>query len=76
MIMKIPLKEYDHIPCVNGYKLVCIYNDSYSKPVATYRGPNAVYKFIEEVLKQPVMVFILMIIWIPSICLIKPNYLQ
>ena len=32
-----------------GYKVVCRYDDRYSKPIQIYRGENAVYKMLEEV---------------------------
>ena len=35
-----------------GYKVVCCYDDKYSKSIQTYRGENAVYKFIEKMLKE------------------------
>ena len=41
-----------HIDCGYGYKVVCCYDDKYTKPAQVYRGPNAVYKFIEAILKE------------------------
>ena len=41
-----------HEDCGYGYKVVCCYDDKYSKPVKVYRGKNAVYKFLEEMLKE------------------------
>ena len=35
-----------------GYKIVCQYDDKYSKPYKGYRGENAVYKLIENVLEE------------------------
>ena len=35
-----------------GYKVVCCYRERYSKPIKTYRGENAVYKFIEKMLEE------------------------
>ena len=35
-----------------GYKIVCQYDDKYSKPFKGYRGPDAVYKLIENLLKE------------------------
>ena len=35
-----------------GYKVVCCYRERYSKPIQTYRGENAVYKFIEKMLEE------------------------
>ena len=41
-----------HKDCGYGYKVVCCYDDKYSKPVKVYRGKNAVYRFLEEMLKE------------------------
>ena len=41
-----------HTACSYGYKLVCCYDDKYSKPVAIYRGENAIYKFMEKMLEE------------------------
>ena len=38
--------------CGYGYKVVCCYRERYSKPIQTYRGENAVYKFMEKMLKR------------------------
>ena len=38
--------------CDYGYKVVCCYKDKYSKPIQTYRGENAVYKFMEKMLEE------------------------
>ena len=38
--------------CGYGYKVVCAYDDKYTKPVQYYRGPNAVYKFMEKMLDE------------------------
>ena len=38
--------------CGYGYKVVCCYKDKYSKPIQTYRGENAVYKFMERMLEE------------------------
>ena len=35
-----------------GYKLVCCYDDKYSKPLIIYRGEKAVYGFLEDMLKE------------------------
>ena len=40
-----------HTDCSYGYKVVCCYDDKYSKPVQIYRGSNAAYKFMEEMLE-------------------------
>ena len=34
--------------CGSGCKVVCRYNDKYSKPVKIYRGENFVRKFMEK----------------------------
>ena len=41
-----------HTDCGYGYKIVCCYDDKYSKPVVTYRGKKAVYKFMEAMLEE------------------------
>ena len=41
-----------HEDCGYGYKVVCCYKKKYSKPIQTYRGENAVYKFIEKMLEE------------------------
>ena len=41
-----------HEDCGYGYKVVCCYDDKYLKPVNVYRGKNAVYRFLEEMLKE------------------------
>ena len=41
-----------HEDCGYRYKVVCCYDDKYSKPIQTYRGENAVYKFMEKMLKE------------------------
>ena len=41
-----------HTDCGYGYKLVCCYDDKYSKPTKTYRGEKAVYKFMEVMLEE------------------------
>ena len=38
--------------CGYGYKVVCCYDDKYSKPIQTYQGENAVYKFMEKMFKE------------------------
>ena len=40
-----------HTDCGYGYKVVCCYDDKYTKPVQIYRGENAVHKFMENMLK-------------------------
>ena len=41
-----------HTDCGFGYKLVCCYDDKYSKPLIMYRGEKAVYEFMEQMLKE------------------------
>ena len=41
-----------HEDCGYGYKIVCCYKDKYSKPIQTYRGENAIYKFMEKMLEE------------------------
>ena len=41
-----------HEDCGCGYKVVCCYHDKYSKPIQTYRGEKAVYKFMEKMLEE------------------------
>ena len=41
-----------HTSCSYGYKLVCCYDDKFSKPIAIYRGENAVYKLMEKMLEE------------------------
>ena len=57
----VPIKEehgkqtvayQEHKSCGYGYKLVCQYDDKYSRLYKGYRGPDAVYKLIENLLKE------------------------
>ena len=41
-----------HTDCGYGYKVVCCYDDKYSKPVQIHRGENAVYKFMGNMLEE------------------------
>ena len=41
-----------HTDCGFGYKVVCCYDDKYSKEVKLFKGEKAVYKFMEEMLKE------------------------
>ena len=41
-----------HTDCGYGYKVVCCYDDKYTKDVQFYRGENAVYKFMEKMLEE------------------------
>ena len=42
----------EHKACGYGYKKVWQYDDNYSKPTKIYRGPDAVYKLIENLLEE------------------------
>ena len=44
-------KYQAHIPCSFAYRLVC-FDNRFSKSVVLYRGKNAVYRFIETILKE------------------------
>ena len=41
-----------HKDCSYAYKVICCYDDQYSKPLELYRGENEVYKFIERMLEE------------------------
>ena len=41
-----------HIDCGSAYKVVCCYDDKYSKDICIYRGENAVHKFLEQMLEE------------------------
>ena len=41
-----------HGDCSYGYKVVCCFQDKYNKPLQTYRGENAIYKFMEKMLED------------------------
>ena len=41
-----------HEDCGCGYKVICCYDDNYSKPIQSYRGENAVYKFMKKMLEE------------------------
>ena len=47
-----PIRLTKTVDCGYGYKVVCCYDDKYSKPIQTYRGENAVYKFMEKMLEE------------------------
>ena len=42
----------NHRDCGYGYKVVCCYDDKFSKEAVIYRGEKAVYKFLEAMLKE------------------------
>ena len=41
-----------HIDCGYSYKIVCCYDDKFSRPIQLHRGKNAVYKFLEAMLEE------------------------
>ena len=41
-----------HKDCGYGYKVICCYNDKYSKYTCIYRGETAVYKFMKKMLEE------------------------
>ena len=41
-----------HKDCGYGYKVVCCYDDKYTKPLQIYRGEKAVNKFMENMLEE------------------------
>ena len=41
-----------HTDCSYGYKVVCCYNDKYTKPIQIYRGKKAIYNFMEKMLDE------------------------
>ena len=41
-----------HTDCGYGYKVVCCYDDKYTKKIQIYRGEKAVYKFMENMLEE------------------------
>ena len=42
----------EHKVCGYGYKIVCQYDDKYSKPYKGYRGEHAIYKLIATLLEE------------------------
>ena len=42
----------NHRDCGYGYKVVCCYDDKFTKKEVIYRGEKAVYKFLEAMLKE------------------------
>ena len=42
----------NHRDCGYGYKVVCCYDDKFTKKAVIYRGEKAVYKFLEAMLKE------------------------
>ena len=41
-----------HLDCGSAYKVVCCYDDKYSKDICIYRGENSVHKFLEMMLEE------------------------
>ena len=41
-----------HEDCGSAYKVICCYDDKYSKDICIYRGENTVYKFMENMLEE------------------------
>ena len=41
-----------HIDCGYSFKVVCCYDDKFSRPIQLYRSKNAVYKFLEAMLEE------------------------
>ena len=41
----------NHIDCGYGYKVVCRYDDRFTKDVKVYRGKGSIYKFLEDMLR-------------------------
>ena len=54
---KAPQKSYTeqyqkHTACGYGYKVVCCYDDKFSKPIKIYRGEMAIHKFMKDMLAE------------------------
>ena len=41
-----------HTACGYGYKVVCCYDDKFSKPIKVFRGKMAIHKFMEDMLAE------------------------
>ena len=41
-----------HTACGYGYKVVCFYDDNFSKPIKIYRGEMAIHKFMNDMLAE------------------------
>ena len=46
------VKTHEHITCSYGYKVVCHEDKKYSRPYKSYCGPDAVYKFFEDIFEE------------------------
>ena len=42
----------EHKACDYGYKMVCQYDEKYNRQTKIYRGPDAVYKLIKNLLEE------------------------
>ena len=54
---KAPQKSYTeqyqkHTACGYGYKVVCCYDDKFSKPIKIYRGEMTIHKFMKDMLVE------------------------
>ena len=54
---KAPQKSYTeqyqkHTACGYGYKVVCYYDDKFSKPIKIHRGEMAIHKFMKDMLAE------------------------
>ena len=45
-------KYQEHKICSYAYKVVCCVDEQYTKPIKIYKGENAAYKFIEDILQE------------------------
>ena len=45
-------KTHKHVACSYGYKVVCCYNEAYSKPFKMYRGVNSLHEFFEAMFNE------------------------
>ena len=46
-------KKYQkHTSCTYGYKVVCCYNEKYTKPVKIYRGEDSINKFMQQMILE------------------------
>lgn len=45
-------KYQKHTACSCGYKLVCFYDDKYTKPVKIYRGEDSIKNFMKQMLME------------------------
>ena len=45
-------KYQNHVGCGYGYKVVCHFDDGYSRPYKSYRGKNSVNHFIKSMLEE------------------------